>query len=63
MSAQDYDVEKKAEATTVAPVDDSPGTYEDSSSVGRPVVAEINPLKRDLQGRHMQMIAMGTSKL
>lgn len=53
MTASDEDIEKKG-VTAVEPRGDKsvPG-YEDVQ------VSEINPLKRSLQGRHMQMIAIG----
>jgi amino acid permease len=55
MTASDEDIEKKG-VTAVEPRGDKsvPG-YEDVQ-VG---TSEFNPLKRSLQGRHMQMIAIG----
>jgi amino acid transporter len=57
MTASDEDIEKKG-VTAVEPRGDKsvPG-YEDVQ-VG---TSEFNPLKRSLQGRHMQMIAIGGS--
>lgn len=55
MAASDEDIEKKG-VTAVEPTGDRvvPG-YEDVA-VG---TSEFSPLKRSLQGRHMQMIAIG----
>lgn len=58
MSASEEDIEKKG-ATTVAPASD--GTvpvYGETTSVDHDV-GRVSPLKRSLQGRHMQMIAIG----
>jgi amino acid transporter len=52
MTATEMDVEKKA-AMAVEPADSLPALDEEVS------VGQINPLKRNLKNRHMQMIAVG----
>ncbi|KAJ5577921.1 uncharacterized protein N7459_006885 [Penicillium hispanicum] len=58
MTVSDADVEKKA-ASAVQPSDATP-PY-DVASGDAPVVEEKNSLKRSLQNRHLQMIAIGGS--
>lgn len=57
MAVLEEDVEKKG-ITAVEPAGEHriPPAYEDVAVGSAP---EINPLKRSLQGRHMQMIAIG----
>jgi amino acid permease len=54
MTASEEDIEKKG-VTAVEPTGGSMPAYDDAA-VGS---GEISPLKRSLQGRHMQMIAIG----
>ncbi|KAJ5677286.1 amino-acid permease [Penicillium maclennaniae] len=60
MSASDGDIEKKG-ATTVAPASDATMPAYGEATADEHGVGEVNPLKRSLQGRHMQMIAIGGS--
>jgi amino acid permease len=53
MTASDEDIEKKG--VTAVAADRGVPVYDDVA-VG---TSEISPLKRSLQGRHMQMIAIG----
>ncbi|KAJ5157927.1 general amino-acid permease GAP1 [Penicillium canariense] len=55
MTSSDHDIEKKAEVV-VAPAGETLAPYETSNGA---IVEEIQPLKRALKGRHMQMIAIG----
>lgn len=59
MAVLEEDVEKKG-VTAVEPAGEHriPPAYEDVAVGSAP---EISPLKRSLQGRHMQMIAIGMS--
>lgn len=56
MTAPEEDIEKKAEAA-VEPAPD----YEDVVATHAPIIEDVNPLKRNLGNRHMQMIAIGMS--
>lgn len=58
MSAFDEDIEKKG-ATSVAPASDGTTSAYDEAGTENHGVGEVSPLKRSLQGRHMQMIAIG----
>lgn len=58
MSASDGDIEKKG-ATSVAPASDGTTPAYGEATTEDHGVGEVNPLKRSLQGRHMQMIAIG----
>lgn len=53
MAAKDYDAEKKA-------ADAEPQSV--SASDGDTAEGTVSPLKRNLHGRHMQMIAIGRSR-
>lgn len=54
MTASEEDIEKKG-VTAVEPTGDRSMPAYDDVEVG----TQISPLKRSLQGRHMQMIAIG----
>jgi len=58
MSVSEEDVEKKG-VTAVAPASDGTTPAYDDAVADERGVGEVNPLKRSLQGRHMQMIAIG----
>ncbi|KAJ5127333.1 amino-acid permease [Penicillium atrosanguineum] len=60
MSASDGDIEKKG-ATTVAPASDSTTPAYVDATADEHGVGQVSSLKRSLQGRHMQMIAIGGS--
>jgi amino acid permease len=55
MTASEEDIEKKG-VTAVEPAGDRSTPAYDDVAVG---TTQISPLKRSLQGRHMQMIAIG----
>jgi amino acid permease len=55
MTASEEDIEKKG-VTAVEPAGDRSMPAYDDVAVG---TTQISPLKRSLQGRHMQMIAIG----
>lgn len=58
MSASEEDIEKKG-ITAVTPAPDGTTPVYGDAVAEDHGVGEVNPLKRSLQGRHMQMIAIG----
>jgi amino acid permease len=58
MSASEEDIEKKG-VTAVAPASDGTTPAYGDAVADEHGVGEVSPLKRSLQGRHMQMIAIG----